>query len=158
MYHFDRLLWKCDQRRIKKRNWSTSCLFVYLTIKPVVSSFWLPCSGHRQAEEYRLRVLCVWVLRLYVEWYVHRGHESLWRPSRVWEEGAYRLLRVRWHNPYLKVTPFIVRSRSYSMGLTLWPTDTNTTTNWVYTRSIRALEVLQIDIDTSECDDRKGQT
>ena len=57
-----------------------------------VSLFWPYCSNHRKTEEIQWRRLSVWVFRLYPDWYVHIGHESIWRPSSVWEEGSYCLL------------------------------------------------------------------
>ncbi len=87
---------------------------VYLTIIPYrdTSNWGVPVED----------TLCEKDPGLYVEWYVHI-HESLWHPSRVCEEGAYRLLReARWHNP-LDVTPFIDSTGVILWGLTLWPTE-----------------------------------
>ncbi len=49
------------------------------------SSFWLPCWWHHQDEEHRWRTLCVWVFRLYLEWYVWNDH--LWREQGIRECG-----------------------------------------------------------------------
>ncbi len=122
----------------------------------VLSLFWLLCLGYHQPEEHQWRTLSVRALRLYNEWYVHNGHESLWHPLRVWEEGDYLLRVTKWHNPWTRCHHVHCQSQESFHGF-WFCTQPNAATNWVYTRSIRELEVLQIDADTSECDHHNGQ-